>query len=184
MKPLIAQQDGTEALVAELHRLGLRHLARLDTRSAYPAMPPQQLVAQLAAHPQARLRGALILLFLRHPALSARVPEVLPGLADPSADTLRLYYQAALYLQSELEPLLRQSITGWQPLPDLFSAELGLPPGATLGADAARVDAALIALGNIHQRLSGQAYNWAGSYRQHMPLFLKHLQRTRGIINA
>ncbi len=183
MKPFTVVDDGAEPLVAELYRLGLRHLARLDTQSAYSVMPPEQLIVQLAGHTQARLRGSLILLFLRHPALSALVPSVLPGLESSAANTLKLYYQAALYLQVELKPLLREAIVGWQPLPDLFSAEFELPKATEMQPDADNVEAALRALGEVHHRLSGLAYNWAGSYRQHVPLFLKHLKRDRGTIN-
>jgi len=80
--------------------------------------------------------------------------------------------QAAVYLRPELEDELRQHSDDVAPLPDLFSAELGLPALGSLPAGAA-----LDALGDLHHRLSGQAYNWAGSYRQHIPLFLRQLKR-------
>jgi hypothetical protein len=65
---------------------------------------------------------------------------------------------------------LRNSIADWHPLPDLFSFQLGLPAPETLG-----VDEALRALGEAHRRLSGLNLNWAGSYRQHVALFLRQL---------
>ena len=164
------EQD--EALVAELHRLGVRHLVRLAPESVYPPAPPAALIAGLAGHGQARFRGALILLFLRRPSLSSAALEALNGLAGSAADTLRLYYQAAVYLRPELEAELKRYSDELSPLPDLFSAELGLPAVGSVAAEAA-----LAALGEVHARLSGRAYNWAGSYRQHLALFLRQLKR-------
>src|ERR1051325_837354 len=115
------EQD--EALVAELHRLGVRHLVRFQTDRPYLPLPPTDLIEALANHLDARLHSALILLFLRQPAFSAYVPEALSRLEEFAADRLRLYYQAAMYLQHELEGQLRPHVENWQALPDLFSAE-------------------------------------------------------------
>jgi hypothetical protein len=164
--------DQDEALVAELHRLGGRHLVRLWPGTVYPPLPPAELIAGLAGHGQARFRGALILLFLRRPSLSSAALGALSTVTGPAADTLRLYYQAAAYLRPEVEAELRRHSDDVAPLPDLFSVELGLP---ALGGVA--VEAALAALGERHARLSGRAYNWAGSYRQHLALFLRQLKR-------
>ena len=92
-----------ECLVAELYRLGIRHLARFTAVTAQP-MPADELLAALARHPQARLNSSLILLFLRHPEMSASVPAALSQLNEPDALTLKFYYQAASYLQRELLP--------------------------------------------------------------------------------
>jgi hypothetical protein len=159
-------------LVAELHRLGVRHLVRFQADRPFPSLPALDLIASLAAHPQARFRNSLILLFLRRPSLSRWVPEALVRLDESAAVTLRLYYQAAVYLWSELSIDLRQYCDDIEPLPDLFSTELGLPAPGSLS-----VDAALLALGGLHRHVSGRAYNWAGSYRQHVPLFLRQLRR-------
>lgn len=161
-----------EHIVAELHRLGIEHLVRFQPQSTYASLEPVDLLQVLASHPQARFRSALILLFLRRPSLSRFVPQALTRLDLGAANTLRLYYQAALYLRPELEDELRRYSDDLTPLPDLFSAELGLPaPGRLPAGDA------LAALGDLHGRLSGQAYNWAGSYRQHLSLFLRQLKR-------
>ena len=161
-----------EQLVAELHRLGVEHLARFQSDAAHASLAPDDVIGALAAHPQARFRSSLILLFLRRPSFSRLVPQVLTRLDLAAATALRLYYQAAVYLRPELEDELRQHSDDVAPLPDLFSAELGLPALGSLPAGAA-----LDALGDLHHRLSGQAYNWAGSYRQHIPLFLRQLKR-------
>jgi hypothetical protein len=115
----------------------------------------------------------LILLFLRRPSLSSAALVVLPELAGEAGDTLRLYYQAATYLRPEVETVLGQYSDDIAPLPDLFSAELRLPAAGSVPAETA-----LAALGERHIQLSGRAYNWAGSYRQHLPLFLKDLRRS------
>ena len=166
------EDERDEVLVAELHRLGVRHLVRLRPDMAYPPLPPTELIAGLASHRQARFRGALILLFLRRPALSGAAGEALGGLPGPAASTLRLYYQAAAYLRPEVEADLQACSDDVGPLPDLFSAELGLPaPGSV------PVEDALAALGEQHARATDKALNWAGSYRQHLPLFLRQLRR-------
>jgi hypothetical protein len=164
-----------ETLVAELHRLGVRHLARF---SATPAacIAPMELLTALAAHPQARLRAALILLFLRQPEMSQALLPALAQLTAPAAQTLKLYYQAAAYLQRELATDLQPAVKPWFWLPDYFSLELNATPLANVKAEPGGSAAALQALGEIHQRLSGQAYNWAGTYRQNITLFLKQLK--------
>jgi hypothetical protein len=162
--------DRDETLVAELHRLGVRHLVQTKAIEPRP-LPPADLLSGLIANNDARMQAALILLFLRQPAYSQSVHIALACLSDAQGMELKLYYQAAGYLQSELEPALRMCLPDWKPLPDLFSAELGLPPFPQPD-----VDAALRALGDLHRQCSGLNCNWSGSYRQNLPLFLNHLQ--------
>jgi hypothetical protein len=164
-----------ESLVAELHRLGVRHLARLAPGAAREAISPQALLAGLASSPAARLRSSLILLFLRRPDYSRALPGTLEQLDPAAANILRLYYQAAVYLQDELQAKLRACLPAWQPLPDLLSAELGL---AQPKVD--EVDRALRSLGDLHARLTDHKANWAGSYRQHISLFLRQLKQDSG----
>lgn len=142
--------DRDEILVAELHRLGVRHLARLKAVEPLPVpMPPADLIAGPVASDDARLQAALILLFLRQPAYNQDLPEARAKLSSTAAAEVKLYYQAAVYLQKELEPSLRAYLADWQPLPDLFSSELGLPaPGAIDTVSALR------ALGERHRQLS------------------------------
>ncbi len=170
--PATVDLERDETLVAELHRLGVRHLVRLHPERAGERLPPVELLAALASHPQARFRAALILVFLRRPSVSRVARAAVAGLDAAGADTLRLYYQAAAYLRPELEADLRQYSDDLAPLPDLFSDDLGLPGPGTVP-----VETALTALGGRHARLSGRAYNWRGSYRQHIPLFLRQLRR-------
>lgn len=162
----------SESLVAELHRMGVRHLARLSqTEPDAQPIPPATLISALMQSEDARLQAALILLFLRQPTYSQSLPEALHLLPEPLAAETQLYYQAAVYLQYDLESALRRYVFAWQPLPDLFSAALNLPspnPNTTTQS--------LQALGHVHAQLTGLSCNWSESYRQNIPRFLKHLE--------
>lgn len=162
--------DHDEQLVAELHRLGVQHLARLRPLPEQPPLAPLTLLCELARHSQARFRAALILLFLRQPAYHQFVAAAVAQLAPLAADTLRLYYQAAVYLQRELRPQLQPRLPTWVDLPDTYANFFGLPP-----ADQTAPAQALHALAEVHTQRTGWAYNWLGTYRQNLPNFLKHL---------
>jgi len=169
-----------EALVAELYRLGIRHLARLQVGVAARPMPPEDLLAALASHSQARIQASLILVFLRHPQLSGALHAALERLGRQEANALRLYYQAAVYLQRELEPELRGQPDRWQLLPDWFSKDLGLPPAQEVRPEAGGATNALAALGEVHRRFSGWGYNWAASYRQNIPWLVRTIRGPDG----
>ena len=167
--------EADEHLVAELHRLGISHLARLKIDPEHKPMPPAALIAALAGHSAARIQGALIPLYLRRPDLQPYLVQALERLDRPAAFNLQLYYQAAVYLQRELAPVLVSKLDRYSVLPDLFSAALGLPTADTIPAGHLTAQPALNALGEQHQRHSDRHYNWAGSYRQHIPWLIKHL---------
>lgn len=161
----------SERLVAELHRLGVRHLARMaEIESALPALLPAELISGLALSNDARLQAALILLFLRQPAYHQFVSDALAQLPDPLATEVKLYYQAAVYLQADLEVELQRAVLHWQELPDLFSSELNLPAPGSLS-----LSKVLAAVGDLQAQVTGLNCNWAASYRQNIPRFLKHL---------
>ena len=134
--------------------LGVDHLARLSAVKPARPIAPADLIAGLAASNDARLQAALILLFLRQPSFNQYLPEALHQLSGEVAITLKLYYQAAVYLQDELQSELKASLADWQRLPDLFSAELGLPPSGNVSTNAG-----LHVLGKRHEELTGWAYN-------------------------
>jgi hypothetical protein len=161
-----------EQLVAELHRLGVDHLARFQLDVDQALISPAQLLTALAEHPEARLRGALILLFLRQPNFSENIAEAITMASNDAENNLRIYYQAAVYIQNEIKDDLNAYITNWHLLPDLFSEALKLPMPNTV-----TTSVGLTQLGKLHQQLTGWAYNWSGSYRQNVPLFLKHIKQ-------
>jgi len=117
-----------ETLVAELRERGVAYLAPSDAASVDPPSTEAALILALLEQPDARLRMGLVPLFIRHPLLAADVARLAEQI-DPSLRLeLQTYYQAAVYLQrlwrSRLGFYLDTSVL----LPDLFSAEMGLPP--------------------------------------------------------
>ena len=148
-----------EALVAELELLGIRYLSRQTPYQALKVRPPAQLIADLVRQPSARVREALISLFLAHPQYAGAVSAALARLSADQALTLRLFYSAAVLLQVKHRDALRlASRENFRPLPDLFSAELGLPPGD------APILIRMTALAHTHQERTGITANWAGTY--------------------
>jgi hypothetical protein len=147
-----------EALIAELEQLDVTYLARWQAYKANAVRPPDQLLADLVRQPSARVREAVIALLLAHPEYAAAAPAALASLPASEQMTLRLYYTAAVLLQQEYAERLRPHLAArWQPLPNLFSAELGL---ARRGSPREQ----LTRLGSTHRRLAGAVVNWTGTY--------------------
>ena len=149
-----------ERLVAELGLLGIRYLSRQSPYQANQVRPPKVLLADLVRQPSARVRAAVIAVLLSHPEYAEAVPAALKRLRPPERLTLQSFYVAAMLLQQEhahrLQPFLA---TRWQWLPDMFSAELGLP---TQGTPRER----LILLGYTHRQRTKATVNWVGTYEQ------------------
>ena len=147
-----------EKLVAELALLSIGYLSRNATYEAVKVRPAGRLLAGLVQQPSARVRAAVIAVLLAHPEYAASVVNALKLLSPSEQLTLRFFYTAAMLLQAlyadRLRPLMA---THWQPLPDMFSAELGLPTG-----DSPRDK--LAQLGREHQSRTRTSVNWAGSY--------------------
>ena len=148
-----------EALVAELELLGIRYLSRQTPHQAVKVRLPAQLIADLVRQPSARVREALISLFLTRPEYAGAVLAALARLSEDQALTLRLFYSAAVLLQLEHRDALGAATGGGlRPLPDLFSAELGLPGGD------APIHARIAALAQTHRDRTGITANWTGTY--------------------
>ena len=87
------------ALAAELERLGLQFVTS-SVEDALPfALSPEELIAALASSKEARLRMALIPLFIAHPEYSRFVWQMSQELAGQAQITLVCYYTAAFLLQ-------------------------------------------------------------------------------------
>jgi hypothetical protein len=71
-----------ETLVAELELLGICYLSRQTSYRAEQVRPPAQLIADLARQPSARVREALISVFLAHPQYAGAVFPALARLSD------------------------------------------------------------------------------------------------------
>ena len=148
--------QGEERLVAELAQLGVNYLSR---QAVVPTIPrsPGIILAELVRQQSSRVRTALISLLLANPQYASQIPAALKRLGAGDSLTLKLFYTAAVFLQQKYAILINKfSRSPWIELPDLFSSELAIR-GETL-------QERLIALGDLHKRLTGVQLNWAGTY--------------------
>lgn len=162
-----------ERLVAELEQLGVRYLSRLTNGKARRVRAPQQLVADLVQQPSGRVRAALIALLLAHPSYGKHVPAALKQLAPEQAQTLKLFYTAAVLLQRQYAALLQNFLgKDYRWLTDFFSVEFNLP--------SATPQEQIKALAKLHQQRTGVTLNWAGTYENaaHHLLRRWELERT------
>jgi hypothetical protein len=150
---LDAEIQKEEEIVAELYRLGIRHLSRLSVNPPSQKYPPAVLIAELTRQPSSRVCNALIPLFLAHPGFSVHVLEALKYVNREQGLTLKFFYTAAVLLQRR-DPEKFQGDSA--PLPDYFLGELGI-----LDSTPAEM---LQELGRRHQQASKQYINWLGSY--------------------
>lgn len=156
------------ALAAELGRLGIALVSFSAEDRHYPPPAPDLLLASLATSDEARLRMALIPIFLACPDYARPVAEVADGLCGLARVTLICYYTAAMLLQRKYARRLARLGIEHAPLPNVFSRELNLPPSDD-------VDSSLAHLAERHAQLSGQSLNWRGTYEQAVN---RYLQRT------
>jgi hypothetical protein len=148
-----------EELVAALHARGLCYLAPTPRGDERP-LDDDELIAGLAASPDARLRFALAALLLAHPALAERAAALVQGQAsfaldDAARAEIRKQYLAAMYLQRMWRTRLRMHFGETPLIQERFAREMGLPP-----ADAMFGELGLRAL------TERSAYNDWSSYEQ------------------
>ena len=147
-----------EKMVAELELLGIRYLSRQTSYSAKAARPPENLLADLVQQPSARVRSAVIAVLLAHPEYADAVPTALLNLSVREQWTLRLFYMAAVLMQSAFAESLRKYLAGrGKMLPPLFAEEMGV----SIEGDPHQE---LILLGREHQRRTQMVVNWVGTY--------------------
>ncbi|MEZ0396957.1 MAG: hypothetical protein ABWK53_11090 [Anaerolineales bacterium] len=120
------------------------------------------LLTALAQSGEARLRLALIPLFLEHPEFAEYAQDAADRLEFPARLTLQCYYMAAFCLQRILA-------TSGRLLPDLFSGALNLH----LGGDP---EENLRALTERQRELSGAAVNWLGTYQHAAQIWRKGME--------
>ena len=151
------QIQNEERLVAELERFSVRYLSRQTDKKARRNRAPYKLMAELIQQPSGRVRTALIALLLAHPSFAEHVPAALTSLQFEQAQTLKFFYTAAVFLQSQYAAALQTFLgADWCTLPDLFSTEFNLPTVAPREQ--------LKALAKLHQQKTGITLNWAGTY--------------------
>ena len=161
-----------DSLVAQLRELGVCYLtptdARVDETRRYTA---PELIGRLAAHPNPRLRHALIAVLIRHPELADEVRKLIDVL-DPAAGVeLMAHYMAAVYLQRMWRTRLGFYLDV-QLLPDLFSSELGLP-----SPEERHGKTGLHATAQWHAQRSPYPFNTLSSYYHVMDLLFAQLKQ-------
>jgi len=165
-----------EALVAALRQWGIRYLAPGDAQPGdWSSSLPNRLIARLATQADPRLRLALISLFILHPYLASIVPQAVNALDEASRVELMAGYMAATYLQRMWHIRLSFYLPQVSFLPDLFSAQMGLPDPQERGGKVG-----LHALAAWHAAHSPYPFNWLASYQRTMDLLFEQLkQETR-----
>jgi len=144
-------------LVGELDALGVHFLQGGHSPDTIMGVDPVTLLMALAASDKARLRLALIPLFLQRPDFAAWAGIAAQRLPVLAQVVLKCYYTAALLLQQKHLPRLESLLGQCSRLSDLFSAELDIlvPHDPEIG---------LRALAKRQSVLSGRFINWLGTY--------------------
>jgi hypothetical protein len=164
--------ESADRLVTELNRWGVHFVTGGAPEWSVPSLPSPELLAGLAAQSEARLRLALIPLLLVHPELAAIRPGALGRLSEREQLTLKYFYTAAVILQQFHAEQLWALLGRYDPLPDRFALELGIPTTEDC------LDR-LKHLGERHRTFSGLAINWVGTYRHAADRLLKQLSLER-----
>ena len=159
-----------EQLANALHALGVKFIMGGKSRGETLHQTPVRLITALAESDEARLRLALIPLFLEHPEYSAHVREAAKNLDPSPRVTLQCYYSAAVFLQQIYHVKCNALIGEKQSLPDYFSHELEL-----FCSDDPEKKLSLLA--KRHQVLSGAHINWLGTYKHAMQRWLIPLEK-------
>jgi hypothetical protein len=162
-----------ETLVAALRELGVDYLSPSDAK-ADQKLDDETLIASLASHSEARLRQALIALFLLQPQLARVVPRLQSEIDAHALQELIAYYSAAMYLQRMWRTRLGHYLSSVEELPDYFSGELALPSPRELYGKAG-----LHALADWHARQSSQRCNHLSAYEGVAELLFQSLKSRR-----
>ena len=109
---------------------------------------------------------------LQRPDLAIFAGVAVQPLPAPAQLVFKCYYTAAMLLQQKYLSRLEALLGKHKPLPDRFSAELGL-------AAYNSPQAGLQALAKQHKTLSGKSINWLGTYEHGGRRLLRQLERKR-----
>ena len=123
-----AEDFPRETLVAALRDNGVSYLVPGDADTDEVLKSPVRLLTALLCQPDARLKMAIVPLFLRQPALAESVPTLAARLDAPQSLELQTLYMAAVYLQRNWRSRLSIYLDDMTLLPDLFSRQMNLPP--------------------------------------------------------
>jgi hypothetical protein len=150
-----------DQLANALHELNVKFIFGGDSNDASLHKQPVRLIAALAESDEARLRLALIPLFLQHPEFAPSVRDAAKQLRPPARLTLQCYYTAAVFLAQ----IHRLSSS----LPDYFSRDLRLETTQDPQIN-------LRALADRQRELSGETVNWLGTYQHAAQIWMRALE--------
>ena len=154
-----------EVLAAELERLELPFVRSRDV--VHPLrLSAEDLIAALASSEEARLRLALIPLFIAYHDYARFVSSVADRLVGQARVTLVCYYTAATLLQRKYDEYLGQLGLDLTELPNIFGDSLGLPWSGD-------IDTLLVRLAEQQAQMSGRSLNWYGTYEYAIERFIR-----------
>ncbi len=154
-------------LVRELHRLGIKTL-RENAQVTAPFIPIDavELLISLSEHQDARLRSALIPLFVHSPHYSNFIQQALADCSKQGAIVLRCFYAAAQILQSQHILTFEQFGYKEPKLPSIFHKELGFNTSDDVSTQ-------LRHLAIQQRKLSKCAINWKGTYEHAYQMYAR-----------
>ena len=161
-----AQSTNTaDELADTLYALGIRFVQGGESPSLPLQYNPEYLISALAESSEARLRLALIALFLEHPEYHVYVCAAAKKINPSARLTLLCYYSAAVLLQN-IHCLALTALLGVKPtLPHYFAHDLTL-----LSSEDPQTAMRLLA--QRHQVMSGAQINWLGTYNHALQQWL------------
>lgn len=163
-----------ETLVAELRKRGITYLAPSDAQATEEIADDAALIMALLHQDDSRLKLALANMFLRHPELAQSLGQLIEQLDRKSTVDLQTLYTAAVYLQRLWRSRLTFYLGKLDLLPDLYSAQLGLPP-----AEERFGKVGLYALAESWQARSAYPFNRLASLNKAIDLFFEQLKIER-----
>ncbi len=117
-----------ETLIVALQKRGITYLAPSDAHATEILPTDEDLIIAILNQSDSRLHLALVTLFIRWPALANYIPTIVGKVSANAALQLQMLYMAAAYLQRLWRTRLSFYMEQISLLPDLYSAELHLPP--------------------------------------------------------
>lgn len=157
-------------LATTLDQLGVHFIVGHSEAQPEIAESPVALLRGLASNDEARLRLALIPLFLKRPEYAAHVENALPGLSPTAQHFLCCYYTAAQLLQQKHYQTLTELFGNLAILPSLFEETLNLDSTKS-------PDARLQQLGREQAGLIGKPLNWYGTYEHAYMRLVQHSRK-------
>lgn len=159
----------TPELIAALSQCGIRYLMAVDRSASNPVIDLPELIGCLAAHPEPRLREALIPLFIRIGHSGETIKQALIDKTPQECEVIQHMYIAAAYLQRLWQSTLGIYLDDLQLLPDLFGQTRYHLPAPTEDYG----EAGLRLLATQFQEKTG--YDWYSAYESVISLFLQQL---------